>query len=221
MGILTFPLESRLFPPALKSPDPQLPTSHALFDQGRDYEWGADQAFLIAHSFMTSSAVALRFLNLAGLRLLCTISSGAGFAGILLGLRFDRKVQRSSQEACTDTVAPDSSHESSPAEFYGTQEVIQLSSDAGPTKSADMTQQQKIAAALIRAGATNSGAWSTPLSSRAGSAVMDPPPENSAAADRTPDQVSIRRHPNLSRRLFLLAGFILFFFSLILFFVIR
>jgi hypothetical protein len=38
--------------------------------------------------------------------------------------------------------------------------VIRLSSDSGPTKTADMTQQQRIAAALIKAGISNPTAWS-------------------------------------------------------------
>lgn len=170
-------------------------------------------------SFMTSSAVALSTLNLAGLRLLCTISSCAGFAGILLGLRFDRKGQRSSQESHSD-LGPDSFHES-PAEVRGTQEVIQLSNDPGPTKSSDMSQQQKIAAALTRAGINNSVAWPTPASSRAAAAVMDPPPEPPIASDRTPDNVSVSEHSTLPRRVILLGGIILFLLSLILFFAIR
>jgi hypothetical protein len=40
-----------------------------------------------------------------------------------------------------------------------TQEVIRLSAEPEPAKSADMTQQQKIAVALMRAGITNPGAW--------------------------------------------------------------
>ncbi len=40
------------------------------------------------------------------------------------------------------------------------QEVIQLSADPNSTKAADMTQQQKIAAALMKAGITNPTAWS-------------------------------------------------------------
>jgi hypothetical protein len=39
-------------------------------------------------------------------------------------------------------------------------EVIQLSHGIGPTKSVEMTQQQKIAAALLRAGISSPAAWS-------------------------------------------------------------
>lgn len=38
-------------------------------------------------------------------------------------------------------------------------EVIQLSPESGPDKSAEMTQQQKVAAALVKAGITNPAAW--------------------------------------------------------------
>ena len=37
--------------------------------------------------------------------------------------------------------------------------VIQLSPDLGPTKASDMSQQQKIAAALMKAGISNPAAW--------------------------------------------------------------
>jgi hypothetical protein len=40
-----------------------------------------------------------------------------------------------------------------------TRKIIQLSPDSVPQKSADMTQQQKIAAALMKAGISNPAAW--------------------------------------------------------------
>lgn len=39
-------------------------------------------------------------------------------------------------------------------------QIIRLSSELGPTKTAEMTQQQRIAAALVRAGISNPAAWS-------------------------------------------------------------
>ena len=42
-----------------------------------------------------------------------------------------------------------------------TGQVIQLWSDSAPTKAAEMTQQQKIAAALLKAGITSPAAWAT------------------------------------------------------------
>jgi hypothetical protein len=40
-----------------------------------------------------------------------------------------------------------------------TQEIIRLTPEAGPTKSADMSQQQKVTAALMKAGIMNPAAW--------------------------------------------------------------
>jgi hypothetical protein len=42
-----------------------------------------------------------------------------------------------------------------------TPQIIHLSSDQAPTKIEDMSQQQKIAAALLKAGITNPAAWAT------------------------------------------------------------
>jgi hypothetical protein len=54
--------------------------------------------------------------------------------------------------------------------------VIRLSPNPAPTKSADMTQQQKIAAALLKAGVSNPAAW--------------------AAAGATPSSVALSNNPN-------------------------
>jgi hypothetical protein len=43
-------------------------------------------------------------------------------------------------------------------QFLQRQEVIRLSADSAPTKTADMTQQQKVAAALLKAGISNPAA---------------------------------------------------------------
>jgi hypothetical protein len=56
--------------------------------------------------------------------------------------------------------------------------VIRLSSDPGPTKAADMSQQQKIAAALMKAGISNPAAWSTAGLTRTTSAVTTDPSAN-------------------------------------------
>lgn len=53
----------------------------------------------------------------------------------------------------------------SPSQVFATQrevrshEVIRLSPGNGPTRTADMTQQQKVAAALLKAGISNPAAW--------------------------------------------------------------
>jgi hypothetical protein len=167
---------------------------------------------------MTSSALALSILNLAGFRLLCTIGSFAGFAMILLGLLFDRKLRHSLEESHSQSAGPDPIHESSPAESRAPQEVVLLSEESGPTKSSDMSQQQKIAAALTRAGIANP-ADSTPSRSRAATALVDP--ETPTAADRTPRRTPISAQSTLPHRLILLSGSVLLLLSLILFLAIR
>jgi hypothetical protein len=54
--------------------------------------------------------------------------------------------------------------------------VVRLSPDPVPTKAADMTQQQKIAAALVKAGISNPAAW--------------------AASGATPSAVAVNGYPN-------------------------
>ena len=61
--------------------------------------------------------------------------------------------------------------------------TIQLSSDQGPTKSADMTQQQKIAAALMKAGIANPAAWAAAAVMPSTIAVL---PNNSAGEKTAP-----------------------------------
>jgi hypothetical protein len=56
--------------------------------------------------------------------------------------------------------------------------VIRLSPDPGPTKAADMSQQQKIAAALMKAGISNPVAWSAAGVTGTTSAVTMNPPSN-------------------------------------------
>ncbi|HXM67492.1 MAG TPA: hypothetical protein VN911_12230 [Candidatus Acidoferrum sp.] len=55
-------------------------------------------------------------------------------------------------------------------------QVVQLSADAAPAKAADMTQQQKVAAALLKAGIASPAAW--------------------AAAHVTPSSVALNSNPN-------------------------
>lgn len=47
----------------------------------------------------------------------------------------------------------------SPSAFLPEQEVIRLSSETGPVPVGEMTQQQKVAAALVKAGITRPAAW--------------------------------------------------------------
>jgi hypothetical protein len=59
------------------------------------------------------------------------------------------------------------------SEQFGSHEVVRLPSAAGPTNPLEMTQQQKIAAALLKAGISNPAAWSAAgLSSDSASPVQ-------------------------------------------------
>jgi hypothetical protein len=57
--------------------------------------------------------------------------------------------------------------------------VIRLSPDPGPSKAADMTQQQKISAALMKAGVTNLGAWAAAGATTPGVAAGQNPNDSS------------------------------------------
>jgi E3 Ubiquitin ligase len=67
--------------------------------------------------------------------------------------------------------------------------VIRLSPDQGSTKVADMTQQQKIAAALQKAGVTNPAAWTASGSSPSAVAANQEPKNNA----QTPSQASAQQ----------------------------
>jgi len=81
--------------------------------------------------------------------------------------------------------------------------VIRLSSDPGPAKASEMTQQQKIAAALMKAGITNPAAWAAAGVTPSGVAIngnLDGAPHDGApngsahaALSTTPD--SFDAHP--------------------------
>lgn len=61
------------------------------------------------------------------------------------------------------------------SEITAATQVIHLSSDAAPTKAADMNQQQKVAAALLKAGISNPVAWATAGVAPASLAVKSDP----------------------------------------------
>ena len=68
-------------------------------------------------------------------------------------------------------------------------QTIQLSNDSGPTRAADMTQQQKIAAALVKAGISNPAAWS-PAGATASSASVQVVEDASGAGSPAQSGVS-------------------------------
>jgi hypothetical protein len=59
--------------------------------------------------------------------------------------------------------------------------VIRLSPDPGPNKATDMTQQQKISAALMKAGVTNLGAWAAAGVTTPGVAASQNPYDSSSS----------------------------------------
>ena len=85
--------------------------------------------------------------------------------------------------------------------------MIQLSSTSGPVKTSDMTQQQKVAAALMKAGISNPAAWSAAgLPSAGGTSggvqVMADPAANGSGTngngshgDSNPAENSFDPHP--------------------------
>jgi hypothetical protein len=77
-----------------------------------------------------------------------------------------------------------------------------------------MSQQQKIAAALDRAGLATSAAWSN-----------SPPPSEPITKQQTPtvapDQAPAQTHSSILRKMFLLGGAMLALISLIVFLAIR
>jgi hypothetical protein len=174
---------------------------------------------------MIFSDVALIALNLAGLRFLCFIGSCAGLVVVLFGLRLSRKESNSSREphfAPADALPiqqPPGTQ--SPA---AARQVIDLTTQPGPTRSAEMSQQEKIAAALGRAGMARLASWSSPASSCQPTTEW----ETLAAPSRaTPPVTSQDRDPihtqssSLIRKLFLLGGSMLALVSLIVFLTIR
>ena len=69
--------------------------------------------------------------------------------------------------------------------------VIRLSPESGPTRPAEMTQQQKIAAALVKAGVSNPAAWTaagvTPSSVAVNQTSVNKDPLNQAPVNRAPN----------------------------------
>jgi|SRR5271166_96970 len=99
--------------------------------------------------------VLLRAPAPTGPQLLCAIGFGAGVAIFFYGLRLRRAL---STIPNSDSNATNSDHialAAHPAPAVPSVQIIRLSPDAAPMKSSEMTQQQKIAAALARAGIPN------------------------------------------------------------------
>ena len=163
---------------------------------------------------MTSFAVALGALNLAGVRLLCTIGSCAGLIVVLFGLRLNRTARHSSQEPPSVPVEAPISEEPQAQSPAAAQQIIRLTTNPGATRSSEMSQQQKIAAALDRAGIATSASWSNPTP------LSEPSSEQQTPAI-APDQAPVQTHASTLRKMFLLGGSMLALISLIVFLTIR
>jgi hypothetical protein len=168
---------------------------------------------------MTFSVVIPSTLHFAGLRLLCAIGGCAGFMVVLLGLRLERKKRCAPQEFRPDSAEAEATEKPATAQSIVLPEVIQLSTISGPARSSEMTQQQKIAAALSRAGMTNSG-WSQPEIYTA-TALLEPPVGSVTKPDPMEDFLPLPPPSNFKRKLILLAGATLALLSLGLLLILR
>ena len=99
---------------------------------------------------------------------------------------------RSNEFATGSPVNPALTHHQTRA-----REVVRLSNPSGPVKSSEMTQQQKVAAALMKAGIVNPAAWTAAgtapadvVESNGVQILVDQPPQNSAPTDDTSAQVN-------------------------------
>ena len=165
---------------------------------------------------MTSVAVALGALNLAGVRVLCTIGSCAGLVIVLFGLRLNRKARRASQEplSAPAEARPIPQEPLSQPPAAAQQIILLTSANPGAIRSSEMSQQQKIAAALDRAGIATSATWSNPTP------LSEPATEQETPAI-APDQAPAQTHSSILRKMFLLGGSVLALISLIVFLTIR
>lgn len=99
---------------------------------------------------------ATRFSFSLGASNLSLSDSGGGF-NLFPGSATRRGTRAPEEERLQQAVFGQS--DSTQSAVATSNQVIRLSPEDGPDKSADMTQQQKIAAALVKAGITNPAAW--------------------------------------------------------------
>ncbi len=123
--------------------------------------------------------------NPISLRILSAVTLCAGVLAFLKGLRFRRTTARAGSR---DT-AGQSRSDQSPNAALESSEVIRLSTNTVSGTSTSMTQQQRIAAAMQRAGMPNPAAWSTPHADAAGAsstAVLEAPPSTAENVPTSP-----------------------------------
>jgi len=168
-----------------------------------------------------------------GPQLLCTTGFGAGIAVFFYGLRLRRNLS-SAADYESKTTSNNGNSIAEPVTAISLppmQEIIRLSPDQLPLKSSEMTQQQKIAAALARAGIPNLAARieaqpgaedSSPIAVEVARDL--PRTENSSAPASAPNTTGIRsnnRSAVFQYNLMLLVGPLLSLISLYLFLSLR
>ena len=147
--------------------------------------------------------------------MLCTIGSCAGLIVVLFGLRLNRKALNASQEPpSAPTEASPISQEPPAQSPAAAQQIIRLTTNSGTIRSSEMSQQQKIAAALDRAGIATSATWSN-------QAQLSEPTTEQQTPAIAPDQAPTQTHSSILRKMFLLGGSMLALISLIVFLTIR
>ena len=164
------------------------------------------------------------------LRLACIITFAFGLTAFLFGLRHPRALPKTSpaplEPVSSNPVTSSLRLRASSQPEILTQQVIRLSLPSLPARSTDMTQQEKVAAALVRAGIANPGWTLSPAvpsddkSVSTSTAVAEPPPL--PAKDISPiPQSEKHASVNWGRKLLLLGGPLLALISLCLFSRIR
>ena len=134
---------------------------------------------------MTIPAIILVARLSAALPLLCVIGIGTGIVMFLYGRRPTRKPLQSEQKVTSparSSISP-----------VSTVQVIRLSPEPDSLKSSEMSQQQKIAAALLKAGLSTSTSWSHSESLH----TADTASNVQVMAD--PSEAVANRHANTSR----------------------
>jgi hypothetical protein len=135
---------------------------------------------------------------------------------VLFGLRLNRKALNASQEPPSAPTEAGPILQEPPAQPpAASQQIIRLTTtNPGAIRSSEMSQQQKIAAALDRAGLATPASWSNP-------APLSEPTTEPQTPAIAPEQAPVQTHSSILRELFLLGGSMLALISLIVFLTIR
>lgn len=173
-------------------------------------------------------------LDPARLRILCAIAFCTGQTALFFGFRRSRK--QPTESANPEHSKPDSNSETPGANptvesADSTPQVIRLSLPPVANRSVEMSQQERVAAALIRAGISSPASWteaSSPIADNTPSAKSESASEFRQGAivpprhyikSSSPKQFS--NPPSLGPNLLLVGGAILALASLFLFFRIH